>query len=419
VVSADAARAARSPLVYLLATVLFINYVDRGVLPTAAELMQADLHLTASQLGLLGSAFFWTYALVQVPVGWLAERVGADRVLAAGLVIWASATLLLGLSSVFPMLIALRMLLGIGESSGFPCVNKLLAMAVPVQSLGTANGIVGFAYLFGPAVGTFCGGLLMAHFGWRAAFLVFGALSLLWLYPWSRIAVSRRAAARPMTDAAPALLTLVRCRALWGTGLGLFSANYAYYFVLLWLPYYLVKERGYSTLEMAKLAGLAYVVTAVSALACGWATDRFIARGGSANFSYKGIMFVAHAGAVLCMLAMAFGPRPLAIASIFLYQALTGAASPGMYAIPQILGGAQATGRWVGIQNSLGNLAGVIAPAATGFIIDATGHFTAAFVLSAAVSLLGLIGWIVMLPRVAPIDWVRRAAPPDAAPVSI
>jgi len=417
-VSGDAAGAGRSPLVLLLASVLFINYVDRGVLPTAAQLMQEDLHLTASQLGLLGSSFFWTYAFIQIPIGWLAERVGAGRVLAAGLVIWAGATLMLGVSSAFPLLILWRMLLGIGESAGFPCVSKLLATAVPTASLGTANGIVGFAYLFGPAVGTYVGGLLMAQFGWRSAFIVFGALSLLWLYPWSKLAPTRPAAEPRRADAGPALLTLLRCRAVWGTGLGHFSANYAYYFVLLWLPYYLVKERGYATAEMAKLAGAAYVITAVSALACGWATDRYIARGGSANFSYKGIMLVAHAGAVLCMLAMAFGPRPLAIVSIFLYQLLTGAASPGVYAIPQILGGAEATGRWIGIQNSLANLAGVVAPAVTGSIIDATGHFTAAFVLSAAVSLLGIIGWIWMLPVIAPIDWRARAVPPAVAPLA-
>lgn len=405
VVQLNAARSARSPLVLLLAAVLFINYVDRGVLPTAAQLIQEDLHLTASQLGLLGSAFFWTYALVQIPVGWLAEQIGARRVLAAGLVIWASATLLLGVTSMFPMLIAFRMLLGVGESAGFPCVNKLLATAVPVESLGTANGIIGFAYLLGPAVGTYAGGMLMARFGWRSAFLVFGALSLLWLYPWSKVTIIRLVAVQPQGHTIPGLLTLARCRALWGTGLGLFSANYTYYFILLWLPYYLVKERGYSTVEMAKIAGAAYVVTAVSALGCGWATDWYIARRGSANFAYKGVMLVAHTGAVLCMLAMAFGSRPIALASIFVYQALTGAASPGAYAIPQILGGASTAGRWVGIQNSLGNLAGVIAPAATGFIIDATGHFTAAFVLSAAVSLLGLVGWIAMIPKIGPIDW--------------
>ncbi len=397
----------------LLATVLFINYVDRGLLPTAAQLMQDDLHLSASQLGLLFSAFFWTYTCVQIPIGWVAERFGAHRVLAAGLLIWATATILIGIASAFALLIALRLLLGLGESTGFPCVSKLLAAAVPVASLGTANGIVGFAYLFGPAVGTFLGGMLMAQFGWRSAFLLFGSLSLLWLWPWVGVA-RKQLANRPRETGTPALLVLLKTRALWGTALGLFSSNYTFYFMLNWLPYYLVRERGFSTAEMAQLAGAAYVVTAVSAFAGGWATDRYIARGGSTNFCYKAVMAAAHIGAVLCMLSMAFGPRPLALASIFAYQILCGASSPGVYAIPQILGGAQATGRWVGIQNSVGAFAGVVAPALTGFIIDSTGHFTAAFVLASAMSLLGLIGWLAMLPKLVEIDWPARAASQEA-----
>ena len=116
-------------------------------------------------------------------------------------------------------------------------------------------------------------------------------------------------------------------------------------------------------------------------------------------------MAVAHGGAVLSMLAMAYGSQPLALVGIFFYQAITGAASPGVYAIPEILGGASATGRWVGIQNSVGNLPGVVAPWLTGFIIDATGQFTLAFLVAAAMSLLGLIGWLAMLPPLTELDW--------------
>src|ERR1700712_3215897 len=111
--AAEAARAARSPVVLLLAAVLFLNYVDRGALPTAAHHIQEDLHLTLSQLGMLGSAFFWTYTLVQIPIGWLAERYGAHRVLACGLAIWALATMLVGVVSGFVLLVALRLLLGV------------------------------------------------------------------------------------------------------------------------------------------------------------------------------------------------------------------------------------------------------------------------------------------------------------------
>ncbi len=383
---------------------LFINYVDRGVLPAAAALMQSDLNLSAAQLGVLLSAFFWTYALVQIPVGWVAERYGAHRVLAAGLILWALATVLVGITSAYITLIALRMLLGLGESAGFPCVSKLLAAVVPVESLGTANGIVGFAYLFGPAVGTFLGGMLMAHYGWRSAFLVFGGLSFLWLWPWSRVAVHARAAQRTSAGG-PTFAVILRQPALWGASLGHFSSNYTFYFMLSWLPFYLIRERGFSTAEMAQLAGSAYLVTAASALGAGWVIDRYVRRGGSTNFAYKSTMAAAHGGAVLCMLGMALGPRPLALACIFVYQALCGASSPGVYAIPQILAGPQATGRWVGIQNSLGNLAGVAAPALTGLIIESTGHFTAAFVLAAFVSLLGLVGWLWMLPQLAQLRW--------------
>ncbi len=408
-------RAARSPIVFLLAAVLFINYVDRGTLPTAAHLMQGDLHLNDAQMGTLLSAFFWTYAFVQIPVGWLAERYGAHRILAAGLTLWATATMLVGVAHTFTSLLVLRLLLGLGESAGFPCVSKLLALVVPVKGLGTANGIVGFAYLFGPAVGTYVGGRLMGEFGWRSAFLVFGALSLLWLWPWSRVAKQVHAT-RTLTgvDDSPTLWMILKHPALWGTGLGLFSSNYTFYFMLSWLPSYLQRERGFSLVEMAQLASSAYLVNAVFALGTGWATDRYIRAGGSANRGYKSVMAMAHVGSVVCMLCMAMGSRPVALAGMFIYQALCGASSPGVYAICQILAGPRASGRWVGIQNSLGNLAGIVAPWLTGMIVQSTGHFQVAFIVAAAMSMLGVIGWIWMLPPLQELRWNVMGRPGDA-----
>lgn len=397
-------------MVFLLAVVLFINYVDRGALPTAAHLIQSDLQLNEKQLGLLFSAFFWTYSLIQIPVGWLAERYGAHRVLAVGLAVWAIATICVGFAHTFPTLLALRLLLGIGESAGFPCVSKLLAAVVPIKSLGTANGVVACGYLFGPAVGTFAGGLIMANYGWRAAFVVFGGLSLLWLVPWSGIKLPLRAVRRSDADK-PTLRTILKQPSLWGTALGLFSSNYVFYFMLTWMPFYLVRERGFSTLEMAQIAGVAYVINSLSAVSAGWVLDQLIVHGRSANLVYKATMALTHAGAVACMVCMAVGSRPLALGAMFLYQVLCGVQSPGVYAIPQILAGPRATGRWVGIQNSIGNFAGIVAPAATGFIIDSTHQFTAAFLLSGAVSMLGLIGWLWMLPKLAELTWEASEAP--------
>jgi MFS family permease len=407
--SQDAGRAARSPVVLLLAAVLFLNYVDRGAVPTAAHLIQADLHLTISQLGVLLSAFFWTYATIQVPIGWLAERYGAHRVLALGLAIWAVATMLVGVVSSYLLLLFLRLMLGVGESVGFPCTSKILASAVPNESLGTANGIIAFAYLLGPAAGIFLGGLLIEAYGWRVTFIVLGALSLLWLWPWSRVAVQQRVA-QPISADVATIWMILKQRALWGSSLGHFSTNYTFYFMLSWLPLYLVRVRGFSNLEMAQLATSAYLVNAVFAMGGGWAVDRYIARGGSANFGYKLVMGATQMGAIACMLCMALGPRSVALASIFAYQALCGIQSPGVFAISQIMAGPAATGRWVGIQNTLGNLAGIIAPALTGFIVEWTGQFTLAFVCAAAVGVLGFAGYVLLIPRIAPLDWEAQTA---------
>lgn len=399
----------RGSLVTLLAFALFINYVDRGVLPNAAHLIQDELGLSTAQLGLLFSAFYWSYALLQIPVGWFAERFGGWRVLAGGLALWACATMLSGAAQSLVTLLALRLMLGVGESAGFPCTSKLLATVVPVPQLGAANGIVSFAYLFGPAVGAYCGGLLMVHFGWRATFWVFGALSLLWLLPWASLRMPARVV-RAVAAEAPSWGTLLRQPALWGTSLGHFSGNYTFYFMLTWLPFYLVRERGFSTAAMAGLTGSAYLVNALSALAAGWVTDRFIERTGGTNVAYKGIMALAHLGAVGCMLCIALGSPPWALGAIFVYQILTGMSSPGTFAIAQILAGPGAAGRWVGIQNAIANLSGILAPALAGLLIEQTHHFTGAFVLAASVSVLGLGGWVWMVPRVAPLPWPARAA---------
>jgi MFS family permease len=399
-------------VVLLLAAVLLINYIDRGALATAGPLIRRDLNLTNGQYGLLFSAFFWVYAIIQIPVGALAERFGAHRVLTAGLVIWATATAFTGITSSFSMLIALRMMLGLGESVGFPTVSKLLAAVVPVKGLGTANGIVAFGYLIGPGVGVLLAGLLIDYVGWRGTFLVFGACSLLWLIPWLSVRLPKLATQRS-DPSAPTLGMVLAQRGLWGTSLGLFSSNYMWYFILSWLPGYLVTERGFSMHNMEHVATAGYLINGLSAFIVGWTIDRYIARGGSGNFAYKLIMLIAHVGSVPCMLAMGLGTQSMAIAGMFGFQIMMGASSPGMYAMSQILAGPKASGRWVGIQNSLGNLPGMISPWVTGIIVDRTGHFALAFVAAALVSVLGIVGWIGIVPKLAPIKW---GTPPGVAP---
>ena len=397
-------------VVLLLATAVFINYVDRGNLATAAPLIQDELHLTSTQLGILLSAFFYTYVVAMTPAGWLAERYGAQRVLAVGVVIWSVATLLTGIATGLITLLLLRLLLGLGESTAFPSVSKALASEVPVSQLGLANGVMSFGYLAGPAVGTFIGGMLMAHIGWRPVFVLFGCLSLLWLWPWLRTPMRPTPKPTAVSKDAPSFAWILRQRGLWGASLGHFASNYNFYFILAWLPVYLVKARGFSMESMAWVASIAYLINAVSALLMGWASDSWCRAGRSPDVIYKGVMAFSHIVTIGCMVGMALLPVGGSIACLFAYEVVCGLSSPGVYAIPQILAGPAASGRWVGVQNTCGNMAGVIAPAITGMLVDSSGTFVSAFVLASAVNVLGVVGWVFILPKIAPINWQQQDA---------
>ena len=397
-------------LVLLVTAAVFINYIDRGNLSTAAPLIQDELGLSGKQLGILFSAFYIGYVPFMPAMGWFAERFGAHRVLALGVALWSISTLLTGFATGFLTLLALRILLGIGESVAFPCASKVIANSIEPAKLGIANGFFSFGYLIGPAVGTFIGGSLMVVYGWRVVFIVFGATSLLWLVPWARarIAPANGTAIAAENHGGPSFPDILRRRALWGASLGHFASNYGYYFIISWLPVYLVKARGFSLGSMVAIASWAYALNAVSALAMGWLCDRWIRNGRTPNVVYKSLMAANHVAGILCMVGMMVLPAQASVACLFVFEVISGCSYPGLFAIPQYMAGPQATGRWVGIQNAAGNVAGLIAPVITGFLVDETGLFDIAFGLAAIVNFLGLLGWTLILPKIQPIDWSAR-----------
>ena len=341
-----------------------------------------------------------------IPAGALADRYGAKLMLGIGAAIWSVATLLTGLVGGFASLFALRLLLGLGESAAFPCTSKLIATSVKREHIGLANGVTGFGYLFGPAIGTFVGGLLTARLGWRPVFVIFGALSLLWLLPWSRVVVAEPTLTKhaPTVDP-PAMREILSQRGLWGAAIGHFAGNYTFYFILAWLPTYFVKVRGFSIDEMAWVATVAYAINAAAALVAGWSIDRWVKSGRSATIGYKTPMGVSHLISIACMIGMAVLPIQGCIVSLFVFELFMGFSSPGYFGIPQILAGPTAAARWVGVQNSVGNLPGVIAPFVTGVLVDATGSYFSAFALAGLVNLVGFVGWVFVLPKIAPIRW--------------
>jgi MFS family permease len=401
----------------LLAVAIFINYVDRGNLATAAPVIKQQLHLSATQIGVLLSAFYWTYAFSQPGAGWLAERLTSRWVIAVGFAVWSIATMLTGAATGFAALLGFRMLLGLGESVAFPCSSKLLAQHISIGGRGRANGGVAVGLALGPAFGTYVGGMILARFGWRPLFVSLGALSLLWLWPW--LASAPPAAPERSTpaagDAGPSFVEIIRHRAAIGAALGHFSNNYTLYFVLSWLPLYLVQERGFSVPRMAALGGAVYVAQAISAWVTGRLLDRWIGRGGTPTQAYKTALGTSGVMVAVCLVGAVAAPPLVSSVCLVLTGVAFGLGAGCIFGTAQTLAGPAAAGRWVGFQNMVANMAGILGPAITGFMIDRSGHFYTAFGVAIAVSLAGVMSWVVIVPKIAPVTWVPRSLIPRAA----
>lgn len=393
-------------LVGLMALSLFINYIDRGNLATGATQIRADLGLSATGYGALAAGFYFAYAFCQLPAGALSDRLGGKLVLGIGALLWSVSTLLTGFVQGFMGLLILRMMLGMGESVAFTTTSKIIASNVPRAQLGLANGVIGFGYLVGPAVGTLLGGLMMARWGWRATFGLFGAVSLLWLIPWSRVRINEARPAQGSSEQPVTMRQILGRRALWGASLGHFAGNWNWYFILGYLPMYLEMQRGFSKAHMATVVSSAYLVNALAALFAGWALDKAIQKGWSPSLSLKLPLAAAHIAGLVCMVAMPSMPIGICITLLFVYEIFLGFSCPAYFMIPQIMAGPSAAARWVGVQNMMGNMPGVIGVLFAGLLIDASGgSFTTAFLLAGLVNILGLVGWLGILPKVEPIDW--------------
>jgi len=402
----SAARGISTFIVLLVALAVFINYVDRGNLSTAASLIQTELRLSNTQMGWLLSAFFWSYAPAQLLSGWLAHRYPVRYVLVLGLAGWSLATVLSGLASGFAVLFALRLLLGVGESTFYPCNAKLLAEGAPEHRRGFANGLVVTGQALGPAVGTLFAGHLMALFGWRAVFIGLGIISLLWVVPWL-LATRHRQLQSPRSSSTEHVpyWQILRQPSAWGSSAGSFLSFYAYYFLITWLPLYLVKARALPFDRMVQVAALIYCMHAISSPLVGWLSDRLIFRGRSVEHVRKTMLVIGSLGVAVTLLLCAHASTTTCIVLLLIAALSYGFVTPQIFAIPQTLGGPRAAGKWMALQNMVGNFAGIVAPIVTGFVVDQTGEYFVVFALSSVTSVLAGVAWAFGVRRVTPVDW--------------
>ena len=245
-------------VLFLLVFSVAVLYIDRGSLSIAAPALSSELALSPTQLGMLLSSFFWTYASFGILSGWLVDRYNVNWVFGLAYFVWSAATFWTGFVSSMPSLVFLRLLLGVGESASHPAYSRIIERDFPADRRGLPNALIDAGGKVGPAVGILVGGPLVALYGWRVFFGVLGSVSLVWLIPWSLWAprYAERKVASSVWSAAerPGVLDILKKRGAWGTFAGNFCCNYAYYFLLTWLPTYLVTERHLS-MEMMGVVG--------------------------------------------------------------------------------------------------------------------------------------------------------------------
>ena len=404
VTRAPPGRVATIVLILLLGLAILLNYIDRGAIAIAAPQLKPELGLDATQFGLAVSAFFWVYVPLQLVIGWACDRWCVYRLIAAGIAVWALSTLAMGLVGGLAALITLRLFLGLGESITFPGASKVIARHVNPANRGIANSVVAAGIALGPVVGTFAGGLVVAAYGWRTMFVVFGAITLLWIVPWLMVARRLPTFGGLKEDDPVSIAKVARTPAVWAMGVGHFGATYPLYFVITWLPLYLVKTRGFSITEMTYLATLGFVAQAVSAVAQGWFSDWWTRSGRSETAIRRALMVIGNLMMAVAVYALIDARSPGAIA-LWLIIIGVGAATGGvnLYAIAQIFAGPRASGSFIGIQNGLGNVPGIVMPIITGLIVDATGLYDNAFLLTAAVCLASMLWWLFGVPKIRPL----------------
>jgi MFS family permease len=391
-------------LVFLLGAAVFLNYVDRGAMGIAAPLMKGELGLSEEAYGIAFSAFFWIYAPVQFFAGWLCDRFSVYRLMAAGILLWAGATFLMGFAGGFASLLVLRILLGVGESISFPGSSKIIARHVPPERRGIANAAVAAGIAIGPAVGTLAGGLILGALGWRAIFFAFGMATLLWLLPWRQAVQSLPKTGHHDAGARIPIGALLTKWPLWSMSIVHALGNYCFYFLLAWLPLYLTRARGFSIGEMTMLATLGYAVQAACALGYGRFSDWWTRSGRSEAACRRAMMVASQLLAAAAIFGLAFAHSALAIGLLLcLAGAASAALSLNIYAVAQMFAGPRASGTWVGAQNAIGNLSGIIGPIVTGIVVQRAGY-DSAFILTAIIAAVGALWWALCVPPIRQVE---------------
>ncbi len=372
---------------WLLFTASLINYFDRQTLAYALPLLAKDFHLDKALQGLVVSAFFWTYTSLQIPIGLCADRFNLRWLYAGAFALWSLAQGLTGLAGSVAMLLGCRMLLGIGESIYLVGGTKVVSLLFPLSQRGLPCWLFDAGTRTGLVLEGLTIGWLLQTFGWRSTFTFVGFAALIWLLPWflatpAQMRDTSAGAERPRLTWGQ-FAALLRNRDLLGVLLGFFCFDYYWYFLITWLPSYFVDVRRVTILEAGIRASLPFLVFGVCQPLGGWIADRLIRQGWDPARTRKAIISLAFLSGLLIIPAASTTSKDVALLLI-MGGCLVGLSTANQMVLLQGCTPPKEIGLAVGVYNSVGDVAGILAPIITGFVIKLSGgSYTTAFVLAA------------------------------------
>src|ERR1043166_9143806 len=339
---------------------------------------------------------------MQIPTGIVADRVNLRWLYAGAFVLWSVAQGLMGFATGLGMLIAFRILLGIGEAIYLPGGSKIVSLMFRPSERGLPCGL----FDFGTRTGLVIEGVLLPwmlkHYGWRATFALVGFTALLWLVPWLLLTPQKLQADRTVNpraskvDVPAKIKMLLTNRNLLGICLGFFCFDYYWYFLVNWLPAYLITVRHFEILKAGIYVALPFLVFGVSEPLGGWIADLLVRRGWSEARARKSVVTVAFLTG-LCLIPVAGVQSPAAAVALIIGGCLVGLATGNLLVILQLCAPHDEAGLWTGIYNFVGNLAGILSPLITGFLIQETGSYAPAFILAAVLIAVGPIAfWFIV-----------------------
>jgi ACS family D-galactonate transporter-like MFS transporter len=398
-----------------------VSYIDRANLAVANTTIQHELGLGAAAMGLVLGAFFWTYAVMQLPAGWIIDRVGVRLSLTVAVAWWSVFTAGTALARGVAGFMGMRLMLGIGEAGALPSFTKVAFNWFPRSERGLACSIFNSGSTAGTALSLPVVTLLIAAVGWRGAFIATGGLGIVWAAVWwlvYRDPERYRTIAPAQVDALlaerapPPVVThrirwidLFRYRSVWGLMVGLFCLNFAIYFFITWFPNYLQAARGFSLTRMGTLGMLPALMAVVGNWLGGIVSDGLIRRGWSATAARKTCLVT---GMVLAtsIAGAAFVQSTLACLALFTlaFASLSFTGANTWTVVSEISPTPGHVASIAGLQNFAGNLAGILIATFTGVMLEITsGSFLIPLSVAGGMCVLGALSYLFLLGRVEPL----------------